>query len=250
MAGSGFGENVFLSWALNIMMRPNGTHITDLFKQFAFVQQQRLSKCSCDSQRTLNELFEQLLLRYHLKKEVPILRQALLDPYFPLGMLERTIFADVVGMRFFINKNRPDLEPTLAIELLEWAAAFLRIRRDIQTVFNSETITCIPVDGMRHNLPSGQWCALCGVCCQIGGVPPNPPANTQYPDHWYTFLAGEAIENQQLCPFLFQYFGESHFFCAIHNVKPIACRQFDQDDCHQRLDEGGLHTRSAPAPVT
>ncbi len=231
-------------------MKPDGAHITSLFKQFAFAQQQRLSKHNSTTQRSLNEHLEQLLLHYHLKKEVSILRKSLLDPYFPLGMLERTIFADVVGMRFFINKNRPDLEPTLAVELLEWAAAFLRIRRDIQTVFNPETITCIPVDGLRHTLPSGQWCTLCGACCQIGGVPPNPPAGIRYPNHWYTFLTGGAIENQQLCPFLFQYFGESRFFCAIHNIKPIACRQFDQDDCHQRLDEGGLHTRSALAPVT
>jgi hypothetical protein len=250
MAGPGFGQNVFLIRAIDIVMKRNGTHITLLFKQFAFEQQQWLSKHNDKTRPPVNRDVALVLSRYQAKEEVFILRQALLDPYFPLGMLERTLFADVVGMRFFINKKRPDLEPALAVELLEWAAAFLRIRHDIQTVFNPETITCIPVDGMRHNLPSGQWCTLCGVCCQIGGVPPNPPAGIQYPDHWYRFLSGEAIENQQLCPFLLQYFGESRFFCAIHNIKPMACRQFGQNDCHQRLDEGGLHTRSAPAPDT
>jgi len=231
-------------------MQPNDIHITDLFKQFAAVQQLRLSKHRRSAKHPLNGILEQLLSRYRLKKDVYVLRQALLDLYFPLGMVVRTTFADVVGMRFFINKNRPDLEPKLAEELLQWAAVFLRIRRDIQTVFNPETITCIPLDGRRHSLPSGHWCTLCGVCCQIGGVPPKPAENVQYPDHWYTFLTGEAIENQQLCPFLFQYFGTPRFFCAIHNIKPLTCRRFDQKDCRRRLDEPGLHTRSVPDPET
>lgn len=167
--------------------------------------------------------------------------QALPDPYFPLGMLEQTIFADVVGMRFFINKRRPDLEPILGQELVEWAGAFLRIRHDIQTLFDPNTITCIPVDGTRHRLPSGHWCNLCGVCCQIGGIRPDPPPDISYPDHWFGLLSGETLENQQLCPFLFQYFGEPRFFCAIHNIKPVTCRVFDREDCRRRLQDRGLH---------
>ena len=54
-------------------------------------------------------------------------------------------------------------------------------------------------------------------------------------------VAGGAVDNQQLCPFLFQYFGEQRFFCAIHNIKPIACRQFGEEECRRRLTERGLH---------
>jgi hypothetical protein len=61
------------------------------------------------------------------------------------------------------------------------------------------------------------------------------------PDHWFGFLAGETVENQQLCPFLFQYFGKPHFFCVIHNIKPISCRSFDRKDCRRHLEDRGLH---------
>lgn len=216
-------------------------HITYVFKQFASVQQDWLNNRNRKKRNHIDGLLNQLLSHYHTQSEVSIVQLALLDPYSPLEMLKRTIFSDVVGMRFYINKHRPDLEPALAVELVEWAAAFLRIRLDIQSFFNPKTITCIPVDGKRHHLPSDQWCTLCGVCCQIGGVPPDPPQNVRYPDHWYTFLTGEKVENQQLCPFLFQYFGKHRFFCSIHNIKPIACRQFDQEECQKRLGERDLH---------
>lgn len=225
-------------------MNTKHLHIAKLFRRFASLQQKCLRNWNYEMQSPVEGLLQQLLARYRLNSEVSILQQALLDPYFPLGMLVRTLFADVVGMRFFINKNRPDLEPALAVELVEWAAAFLRIRLDIQTFFDPETITCIPVDGIRRRLPNDQWCTLCGVCCQIGGVKSCPPPDVRYPEHWYPLLAGETVENQQLCPFLYQYFGEPRFFCAIHNIKPIACRGFDQKDCHQRLDERDLHGNS------
>jgi hypothetical protein len=219
----------------------NQHHITELFKQYAGLQQNLLGSPDTAQPHAANRVFERLLDRFHRKTDVFILLEALPDPYFPLGMLEQTIFADVVGMRFFINKRRWDLEPVLGRELVEWAKAFLRIRHDIQTLFDPNTVTCIPVDETHHRLPSGQWCTLCGVCCQIGGVPPDPPADIVYPDHWLGLLAGETLGNQQLCPFLFQYFGEPRFFCAIHHIKPISCRRFDREDCRRRLEDRGLH---------
>ena len=216
-------------------------HIVDLFKDFAQAQQELLRDCQSEVRQRFNGRFERLLAHRSFQTDCSVLRQALLDPYFPLGMLEQTIFADVDGMRFYINKRRLDLEPGLAEELEKWSEAFLLIRGDIQKLFDPETITCIPLDGKRHQLPTGQWCTLCGVCCQIGGVPPLPPAGVRYPGYWDTYLAGGAVKNQQLCPFLFQYFGEQRFFCAIHNIKPIACRQFGEAECRRRLVEGGLH---------
>jgi hypothetical protein len=222
-------------------MNRNQHHITELFKQYAGLQQNLLRRPDTEQPHAANRFFKRLLDRFHRETDVSILLQALPDPYFPLGMLEQTIFADVVGMRFFINKQRPDLEPILGQELVDWAGAFLRIRHDIQTLFDPNTVTCIPVDGSRHRLPSGHWCNLCGVCCQIGGILPDPPTGIVYPDHWFGLLSGDTLENQQLCPFLFQYFGEPRFFCAIHNIKPVTCRVFDREDCRRRLQDRGLH---------
>jgi hypothetical protein len=224
-------------------MNCNPHHITELFKQYAGFQQNLLSRPETTQTSGANQQLKQFLDRFQHETDVSILSQALPDPYFPLGMLEQTIFADVVGMRFFINKKRWDMEPILARELVEFAGVFLRIRRDIQTLFDPDTVTCIPIDGIRQHLPSGQWCNLCGVCCQIGGLPPDAPAGIVYPDHWFGFLSGETLKNQQLCPFLFQYFGEHRFFCAIHNIKPITCRLFDRKDCRRRLEDQGLHGR-------
>ena len=226
-------------------MKTISLHITELYKNFAGAQRRLLRGPCSVKQYSVDGLLDQLVSRCSPENDSTILRQALLDPYFPLDMLERTIFSDVDGMRFYIMKNRPDLEPTLLAELVEWSKAFLRIRRDIQTFFDTKSITCIPLDGNKHPLPTGQWCTLCGVCCQIGGVPPDPPADLRYPDRWYTYLAGGAMDNQQLCPFLFQHFGEPLFFCAIHDVKPVACREFGKQDCRDRLFGRNLHACQA-----
>jgi hypothetical protein len=140
-------------------MNPNQKHITELFKQYAVLQQNLLRGSDIQQQHAANRIFKRLLDRFHHETDVSILSQALPDPYFPLGMLEQTIFADVVGMRFYINKRRPDLEPILGQELVEWAGAFLRIRYDIKLLFDPNIITCIPLDGARHRLPSGHWYA-------------------------------------------------------------------------------------------
>jgi hypothetical protein len=231
-------------------MEPISLHITDLFKQFARTQQELLRELRPGEALRVNGDLDPLLSLYSSGSEISFLSQALLDPYFPLGMLEQTVFSDVDGMRFFICKHRPDLEPVLAAELNKYSEAFLRIRLDIETLFDPTTITCIPLDGQKHQLPRDQWCTLCGVCCQIGGVPPEPLAGINYPDHWYKYLAGGAVDNQQLCPFLFQYFGELRFFCAIHNVKPMSCIHFDEKECRQRLAERSLHRENQLVATT
>jgi hypothetical protein len=217
-----------------------GPHVKDLFQRFAAERQEalRLGKASDDLSAAASL---EPLVAWFGTEERSLLRRALLDPYFPLGMVERTIFGNAEGMRFFINKRRPELERHLGEEVARTARAFLTVRMDIEQFFDPGTITCIPIDGRRHPLPTDQWCTLCGICCEIGGVPPEPPAGTRYPEHWYIYLAGGALENQQLCPFLFQYFGGARFFCAIHAVKPVACRQFDEEACRTRVKEGGLH---------
>ncbi len=183
-------------------MDTKNLHITTLFKHFAGEQQRLLKGYYSKKQSRVNGFLDELLSRCSPETESTMLKRALLDPYLPLGMLAQTLFSDVDGMRFYINKNRPDLESVLAAELMEWSKTFLRIRLDIRTFFDPASITCIPLDGIRHALPTDQWCTLCGVCCQIGGVPPAPLEGIHYPEHWYTYLAGGAVDNQQLCPSL------------------------------------------------
>ncbi|MBW1979911.1 MAG: hypothetical protein JRJ12_01705 [Deltaproteobacteria bacterium] len=215
--------------------------LTDLFHQFARVQQEllRLGRRGVDV--SISARLELLLQRYPCQQDRTLLGRALVDPYFPLGMVAATYFADVDGMRFYINKDRADLEPHLLAELRQHSEAFVQIRWDIQHRFNSDSITCVPLDGREHPLPAGQWCSLCGICCQIGGVPTEHPEGVNYPEHWQEYLRGEAVVNQQVCPFLFQYFGKPFYFCAIHNIKPLSCRQFDEQACHHRLAERRLH---------
>ena len=226
-------------------MDATNIHITDLFRQFARARQRLWNECSSKKQNSANGLLDQMLCCCSSATDSAILRQALLDPYFPLEMLRKTLFSDVDGMRFYVNKSRLDLASVLVTELVDWSKAFVQIRVDIERFFDPESITCIPLDEQRHVLPIDQWCTLCGVCCQIGGVPPTPPAEISYPEHWYTYLSGGAVGNQQLCPFLFQYFGEPFFFCGIHHVKPMSCKDFGEQDCRQRLSERGLHTHLA-----
>ncbi|MGE5311929.1 MAG: hypothetical protein ACM3MN_09320 [Nitrospirota bacterium] len=216
-------------------------HVKDLFQRFAQERQEALRAGGGSGDLSAAASLEPLLAWFGKEEERSLLRRVLLDSYFPLGMVERTIFSNAEGMRFFINKRRPELERHLGEELVRTARAFLRVRMDIEKFFDPGTITCIPIDGGRHPLPTDQWCILCGICCEIGGVRPEPPAGTCYPEHWYVYLAGGAVENQQLCPFLFQYFGGARFFCAIHSVKPVACRQFDEEACRTRVKEGGVH---------
>jgi hypothetical protein len=217
----------------------------DLFWPFTRAQQSRLRAGASQDIPSGSTTLARILDLYGRESERALLRRALLDPYFPLAMVARTLFTDVDGMRFFIGKRRPEVEWFNLRELIRQAEAFVRLRTDIETFFDPMTVTCIPLDGQKHPLPDDQWCTLCGACCEIGGVPPEPPIGICYPGHWYTYLAGGAVDNQQLCPFLFQYFGEARFFCAIHRVKPVACREFDEEACRVRLREGGLHRGGA-----
>lgn len=218
-----------------------GIHITDVFLSFSGFRQRQLMRSGCTAENTHTGFLNRLLLFYPHEPDAALVRRALLDPYFPLGTLEQTLFADVNGMRFFIKKRRPDLEPILIDELSAWAGTFLEIRADIAAQYDPKTITCVPLDEVKRKLPTDQWCTFCGRCCQVGGIPPVPPPGVRYPDHWLRYLAGGGMENQQSCPFLLQYFGEPCYFCAIHNIKPVGCRTFGESDCRRRLSDRGLH---------
>jgi hypothetical protein len=149
--------------------KPN--HITELFKQYADLRQNSLRRTDTTQKSSENRVLKYLLDRFHLDADVSVLSRALSDPYFPIGMLEQTIFADVVGMRFFINKKRWDIEPVLARELVEFASVFLKIRHDIQILFDPVTITCIPLDGTRHHLPSASGAIFAAYAVRSAAYP-------------------------------------------------------------------------------
>ncbi|UCF01678.1 MAG: hypothetical protein JSV14_15135, partial [Deltaproteobacteria bacterium] len=104
-------------------MDTKNLHITDLFKNFAKAQQELLRDCQSEMRQRVKGRFARLLAHWSFQTDSSVLRHALLDPYFPLGMLEQTVFADVDGMRFYINKRRLDLEPGITEELKKWSEA-------------------------------------------------------------------------------------------------------------------------------
>ena len=68
-------------------------HLTELFRQFATAQMERLIMDDGHLRLPVDERLKQLLGRFHSNSDVITLQNALLDPYFPLGMLVRTIFS-------------------------------------------------------------------------------------------------------------------------------------------------------------
>ncbi|WP_170161559.1 YkgJ family cysteine cluster protein [Desulfosoma caldarium] len=188
----------------------------------------------------LHKSLQRLLQWPGASTHADFLTKALLDPYFPAEMIQRTLFSHVTGMRFYIDKNRPELQPLLLRDLAQFAEAFLQIRQDLSQL-TSLSPAGIPLDGRSFPKPSGQWCRLCGTCCEIGGVPAVAPPGVVYPLHWRALLEGTRLDNQQLCPFLFQSPGSMHHFCSIHRIKPVPCSAFDAEDCRARQRDGPLH---------
>lgn len=190
--------------------------------------------------KPLYEALERLLQWPGASAHAATLTEALLDPYFPVEMIEKTLFAHVTGMRFYIHKDRPEMQPLLLRDLVQFAEAFLQIQQDLRELTDSTPLS-LPLDGRSHPDPSGQWCRMCGTCCEIGGVPAVPPQEVTYPAHWRALLEGTRLDNHQLCPFLFQSPRSSHHFCSIHCIKPVPCQAFDIEDCRARRHDGRLH---------
>uniref|UniRef100_A0A832EJE4 YkgJ family cysteine cluster protein n=1 Tax=Desulfacinum infernum TaxID=35837 RepID=A0A832EJE4_9BACT len=213
---------------------------------FAQTRLRRLASDTVEPDADCRAKLDRLLAWPGAAAHGPVLQAALLDPFFPLAMMQRTLFAHVTGMRFYIHKDRPDLQPMLLRDLSQFARAFLEIRRDLAVLYPCRPPSSFLEDGAPTLAPFDQWCDLCGQCCQIGGVPAQPPESVCYPDSWRDLLEGTRLDNQQLCPFLFQYRGSQVHFCAIHRIKPVACRSFDADDCRARRRDGFLHDAGSP----
>lgn len=166
---------------------------------------------------------------------------ALCDPYLALTMLWLTLG---LGLRGNAHHPRPRGErgQDLARDLLAFLRLHLRIRADLPALVDW------PAGGLPHQDLEGDggWCDLCGRCCCHAGTVPTPPPGVEYPAYWHHALAGATLLPQPFCPFLFQSQGLPLFFCGLHPIKPLACRDFDRQDCRRGRPRRGFG-RTTPA---
>lgn len=159
---------------------------------------------------------------------------ALCEPYLALTMLWLTLG---LGLRGNPHHPRPRQEQgaPLTRDLLAFLRLHLRLRADLPALVDW------PPDGLPHQELHGDggWCDLCGRCCCHGGTVPTPPPGVDYPAYWYHALAGATLLPQPFCPFLFQARGLPMFFCGLHPIKPLACRDFDQNHCRRGRPQRG-----------
>jgi hypothetical protein len=152
---------------------------------------------------------------------------ALRDPFFPLTLYARHHLPVGGRRRTVIGKAGEDLA------LL--SRMFLRIRKDIDRHFGNHAVTCVDLNGdAGQKVAGGQWCSLCGECCQLAGTVPDPPEPIRYPGYWYAYIAGDSPLVQHFCPFLFELPSQGLFFCAIHHIKPLTCLAYGQEACEKR----------------
>lgn len=167
--------------------------------------------------------------------------KALSDSFLAVTMLWRTL-----GQGFRGNPLHPRPRdtngPRLAADLLAVLRLHLKIRADLPA------LVAWPASGVAADSLEGDggWCDLCGHCCCHAGTVSTPPAGVEYPSYFHHALAGETLFPQPYCPFLFQSLERPLFFCGLHPVKPLACRLFDEKDCHRGKKSRGF--RPLPEP--
>lgn len=99
---------------------------------------------------------------------------ALRDPFFPLTLYERHHLPVCRNGRAGVARAARDLA------LL--GHMYLRIRKDIDRSFGNRDVTCVDLNGDANQaVHVGDWCSLCGECCQLQGTTPDPPEAVRYP---------------------------------------------------------------------
>ncbi|MCB2188176.1 MAG: hypothetical protein KQJ78_17290 [Deltaproteobacteria bacterium] len=160
-------------------------------------------------------------------------RAGLADPYLPWTRLWEVL---ALGHRGNPLHPRPrDTQgPRLVRDLAAYLTLFRRLRADLTGPL------ALPARGLAFGElapDEGGWCDFCGRCCCHAGTVPTPPPGVRYPGWWYAALAGETLFPQPFCPFLLQTRDRPAYFCAIHPVKPVACRSFGPRLCATGLAE-------------
>jgi hypothetical protein len=178
------------------------------------------------------EALESLLVLYQRITERSTLAKALADPYFPLTMQRRLNGVEFVREPQFGNLTDSRLTTIMGESLLERAEIFLSIREDLGQFNTDSQVLDMRLKGSpQEALPEGVRCNHCGGCCEIRGGSPQFTRPFRPPDHWLVYFQGDGLDHQRFCPFLFEYFATAKYFCAIYNVKPRGCWEFDREEC-------------------
>jgi hypothetical protein len=152
-------------------------------------------------------------------------RTSLADPFFPLTLFHDHYVGSENGGRNVARVGR---------DLARLSGMYLRIREDIRRSVGNKRATCVDLDGNAlQSVTLDQWCTLCGICCRLSGTIPDPPEGITYPGYWYAYIAGDGPLLQKFCPFLFELPPQGLFFCSIHNVKPLTCLAYGEEECRR-----------------
>ncbi len=179
-------------------------------------------------QKALDSLVEIYQQRHHRE----LLRSGLADPYFPVSMLRKVNVEEFAREPTFANLAEESLARIAAEHLLNWTEIFRHIRQDLASFNSNGRVSSLMLKGSpRERLPDPSDCDYCGGCCEIRGGPAEFTGDFEPPERWLLYFLGEGCRNQRFCPFLFEYFATSTFFCSIYRVKPKCCWTFGRDEC-------------------
>jgi hypothetical protein len=172
------------------------------------------------------------LSRLYLGGERALVRRALSDPYFPVSKYRRLNAEGFAAEPPSAPMSPRRLTRRMAAHLSRWARTFLTIRRDLTLARQEGRPAGLKLGGSPQEAPpDGDWCDLCGSCCEIRGGLPDFPAGVAPPRRWIRYFRGDLSRDQRFCPFLLEYFATSAFVCSIYDVKPRCCWAFDRDEC-------------------
>ena len=172
------------------------------------------------------------LSRLYLGGERALVRRALSDPFFPVTKYWRLNAEGFAAEPASALMSPRRLTRRLAAHLSLWARVFLTIRRDRARVQQEGRPAGVKPGGSPpEGPPEGDWCDLCGSCCEIRGGLPEFPTGFTPPRRWLRYFRGDLSRDQRFCPFLLEGFATSAFVCSIYEVKPRCCWAFDREEC-------------------
>ena len=179
-----------------------------------------------------HEALDSLASCYQQARERELLTRGLSDPYFPFSKLRKLNVEEFSKEPGFADLSGESLTRISAVHLLSWAEIFLSIRQDLKNLNgHGEISTMRLLDPPQEPLPETIWCVYCGGCCEIRGGVPAFRGSLKPPSLWYVYFRGDGCEYQRFCPFLFEYFATAKFLCAIYEIKPKCCWEFDREEC-------------------
>ena len=158
--------------------------------------------------------------------------RALADPYFPFSKLRKLNIEEFTEEKDIVDLSAESTARIVVEHLLEWAEIFLSIREDLERLHQKGLISITSQSGTSlEGLPNTGYCDHCGGCCEIRGGPPEFAASFELPGSWSFYFRGDGCKSQRFCPFLFEYFASSRFFCSIYLIKPKCCWEFGREEC-------------------